>query len=465
MVMVDEPVNRRDFLKMLGAVGLSGSIYSINNVANYPASPILNQEVDAAGRSPKPAWIHRTSQPTCEIDWSRVQRFDARNAISASGINFPQFVGRERSDYLVAKKAENEIKRILANTPGYTLEDYALHSALRSQLNSERSFLGPRITLVPQDRGVPRWEGSPEDAARILRVAMRHFGAAEVGFLELNEDVKRLIYAYDPDGKELIFEEVSEAYETEEKRVIPASAKWVIVYAVQMSGDTVRCSPTITASQTSILSYRRGAFIQENTQELLRGLGYQGLGQATMNALGLSVAFGVLAGLGELSRQNRLISPKYGPMVRLFIMLTDLPVMTDTPIDAGILQFCKTCKKCAEVCPADALSHDDEPTWSPKGSWNNAGHKAYFEDSVKCFSYWQEHAGSDCSICFAVCPFANKDKAWVHTLAKSSISIFPATDGFLRTMDDAFSYGAQEDPGRWWYLDLPEYGIEPVTAK
>lgn len=48
----------------------------------------------------------------------------------------------------------------------------------------------------------------------------------------------------------------------------------------------------------------------------------------------------VMAGLGELSRLNRLITPEFGPMVRVFTLLTDLPVALDKPIDAdhGVLQ-------------------------------------------------------------------------------------------------------------------------------
>jgi hypothetical protein len=33
-------------------------------------------------------------------------------------------------------------------------------------------------------------------------------------------------------------------------------------------------------------------------------------------------------------------------------------------------------------------------------------------------------------------------------------------NGVLRSLDDAFSYGAQKDPEEWWNLDLPEYGID-----
>jgi reductive dehalogenase len=195
-------------------------------------------------------------------------------------------------------------------------------------------------------------------------------------------------------------------------------------------------------------------------QEFLRGLGYQCLAESTTNALGIAPAFAVMAGLGEMSRLNRLITPEFGPMVRVFKALTDLPVAVDKPIDAGIMEFCKRCKKCAEACPSESLSFEDEPTWEVQGGWNNPGHKAYFENAVTCRAYWREQAGTNCGICFAVCPFAKKDLAWVHEWVKAGASTVPALDGFFRSMDDAFGYGAQASSEEWWNLDLPEYGID-----
>jgi reductive dehalogenase len=147
-------------------------------------------------------------------------------------------------------------------------------------------------------------------------------------------------------------------------------------------------------------------------------------------------------------------------MVRVFKMITDLPVAVDKPIDAGIMAYCRTCQKCAEACPPGALSFSEEPSWVTVGGWNNPGHKAYFEDSVKCQSYWMNGAGTNCGICLAVCPFSKSDKAWVHNLARATVAMTPGINGVLRSLDDAFSYGAQKDPEEWWNLDLPEYGID-----
>ncbi|MCA9922304.1 MAG: reductive dehalogenase, partial [Anaerolineales bacterium] len=252
----------------------------------------------------------------------------------------------------------------------------------------------------------------------------------------------------------------AEASETDDARYIPNSCKYAIVYTVQMSQETMRRCPTPLASQTTTLAYKRGETIQASTQEFLRGLGYQCLGESSTNALGIAPAFGVMAGLGELSRLNRLITPEFGPMVRVFKLLTDLPVATDKPIDAGIMEFCKRCKKCAEACPSESLSFLDEPTWETQGDWNNPGHKAYFENSVTCLSYWREQAGTNCGICFAVCPFAKKDQAWVHEWVKAGSATAPFLDSFFRSMDDAFGYGSQASAEAWWSLDLPEYGID-----
>ena len=59
-----------------------------------------------------------------------------------------------------------------------------------------------------------------------------------------------------------------------------------------------------------------------------------------------------------------------------------------------------------------------------------------------------------------MCPFAKKDQAWVHQWVKAGVSTAPVLDGFFRSMDDAFGYGAQKDPEDWWKLDLPELGTD-----
>jgi epoxyqueuosine reductase len=460
-------LTRRDFLRAMGlGVGAAAVTVAANPLSNtsLTANPSFNARrfADAAGRPNRPWWVKTVDKPTIEIDWDMMKRYNERYVAelgtgTVRGGGFAAYVGKEKSDELSAKSAAFLAENVANNVPGYTLKDHALNSSQSARV--AMSFLGPQKAKTPEEWGVPKWTGTPEEAARIVRAAFRHNGAATVGFTELNENTRKLIYAIDPDGKEIIFTDDPEPSETETARYIPNSAKYVIAYTVQMSEETMKRSPTTLGSQTTALTYKRHTIIQASMQEFLHGLGYMGLGSASINALGIAPAFGVMAGLGEMSRLNRMITPEFGPMVRAFIIVTDLPLAIDKPIDAGIMEFCKRCKKCAEACATGALSFEDEPTWETRGPWNNPGHKAYFEDSTKCMTYWRE-VGTNCGICFSVCPFSKKDKAWIHEWVKATASTAPALDGFMRSMDDAFGYGAQKDCEEWWQLDLPEYGCD-----
>lgn len=453
-------LGRRNFLRVAGLGAGAATLATMARPAAVQAAPKIKEAADAAGRNSRPWWVRTVDEPTTEIDREVMQRYNERTG-TVRGPGMAGYVGDDEVDRLTAEAAKNELQRMLDDVDGYTLKDQALAD---SHVGVGKSFLGPQKAATPEERGVPNWEGSPEEAAKIIRAAMRHFGAATVAFIELDDNTRKLIYGVDPDGKDLIFTDDPIATETEDARYIPNACKYAIVFTVQMSQETMRRCPTPLGGQTTNLAYKRGESIQASTQEFLRGLGYQGLGESSTNALGIAPALGVMAGLGELSRLNRLITPEFGPMVRVFKMLTDLPVAVDKPIDAGIMEFCKRCKKCAEACPSESLSYEDEPTWEVQGGWNNPGHKAYFENAVTCRAYWREQAGTNCGICFAVCPFSKKDKAWVHEWVKASASTVPALDGFFRSMDDAFGYGIQASAEEWWGLDLPEFGIDTMMT-
>jgi len=451
-------VSRRDFLRLAGlSAGVGLAAPRLKGMAEPKAGATY---ADPAARPNRPWWVKTVEEPTIEINWDKMERFNEQMG-SVRGPGMAKYVGQDEVDRLKKVNAQRTTERILANEPGYSLKDQALYSSHGVRVG--RSYLGPQKAATPEDRGVPKWQGTPEEAARMLRVALRHYGAAQVGFVELDDKTRKLVYSHDPDGKELIFTDDAAASETDDARYIPNQAKWVVVYTVRMSTETLKRAPTPVGAQTTSLAYNRSENIQAQLQEFLRGLGYQGLGESSTNALTIAPAMAVMSGLGELGRINRLITPEFGPMVRIFTLITDLPVATDKPINAGITEFCKTCKKCAEACVPGALSLETEPTWEVQGGWNNPGHKTWYENSVKCLTYWREEVQTNCGTCFAVCPFAKEDKAWIHQWVKGGIASVPALDGFVRSMDDTFGYG-QKDPESWWNEDLPEYGIDTMKT-
>jgi len=108
-----------------------------------------------------------------------------------------------------------------------------------------------------------------------------------------------------------------------------------------------------------------------------------------------------------------LITPQYGPRVRLCKIFTDLPLEPDKPIEFGVNEFCKKCKLCAEHCEVDAISMDDDPSFEVACRSNNPGALKWYTDVERCYLYWCENS-ADCSTCIKVCPYnvASAGKAY-----------------------------------------------------
>jgi len=485
-------VGRGDFMKMLGL--------GVVRTGATAAGPVFH-DLDEVIASPmaewkRPWWVRWVDKPTVEVDWDRMQRFDGRKM---QQVSWPKYIGEHVARRFGQLRENRKKQWILEERPGYTLRDRALELAAAQGGSVATSFLGSwkelkeywkdkkqfyelssherskllkdawagRI-LSPEELGVPRWEGSPEENARMVRAAVRYFGAEQVGFVELDERTRKLVYAFDAlDGKALEFENVDLAYETENKRVIPERARWVIVFSVQMSEELIKRTngrvPTVLSASATSQAYARARNTIDRLQTFLHVLGYQGLMGTWYNGLGIAPAFGVMAGLGELSRLNRIISPEYGPMQRIFKVVTDLPLAPTKPIDAGIMRFCRTCKRCAEACPVRVLSMETEPSWEVVGPWNNPGHRAYFDNAVKCRTYWPVNT-VDCARCLAVCPFSHKDKSFIHKVVATTVSASPLLNGFFTRMHTAFGYETPREPESWWDLHMPPFSINATKG-
>jgi reductive dehalogenase len=413
----------------------------------------------------RPSWVKEVDEPTIEIDWGMIKRWDASN----TAFN-PRYYG-DRLDELRGLDRENEQKRLEENTPGWSLVDHAVASGwgrgFQNVSGAEYPFIGPPGRFIPEERGLSKWTGTPEEAQKIVTAAMRYYGAATVGFVKVEPaTTEKLMYANDGDGKIIEFtNDVDEPTETEEKRLLPNDCRTMIVFTVQMPRETWKRAPSELGGSCSSMGYEIGGLVQGRTQMFLKTLGYHAPGEYRRNALAIAPAFGVMGGLGEMARYNRLITPEYGPVVRVFKMLTNLDIAPTKPIDAGLMNFCRTCKKCAEMCPSKALSMETEPTWEITGDWNNPGIKTWYDDAVKCRSYWYT-VGTGCGICFAYCPFSSKNLASFHGLRSTMASNFPAINSTFKSLDDLLytpnmdELGEpQKDPIAWYDLDLPEYGI------
>ena len=444
--------SRRSFVKAAGIAAGAGALPTAGMALAGGAGGAAPEV------HPRPWWVRTVDRPTLWETNEDFGRFSGANI-------FPTYRGlktrREgEGSFEEEKRAAAKLTAmwIDEDRPGYTLRDRALYEAAWTVFRSARAGEGllswTRLGVpTPEFRGVDGYSATPEETATTVKAAARLFGAALVGIAPMNPNYVNLRQRR---RATIDFEDVDRPEVTPERYVIPTRMKWVVSIAVQMDLDLITRIPTALGGAASSLGYSHCAFVVSSLAEFIRGLGYEAI--PSVNDTAQSVPFAVDAGLGEMSRTNRIITPEFGPAVRLCKVFTDLPMAYDKPIDFGALEFCRRCKKCAEACPSGALSLDDEPSYEVKGPWNNPGHKAWFDDAYKCLRYW-EQSTAPCTICFAVCPYTKADKAWVHDLVKAAASVAPATDGLFRRLDDAFGYGGQHDAEDWWEEDLPAFGI------
>jgi reductive dehalogenase len=226
----------------------------------------------------------------------------------------------------------------------------------------------------------------------------------------------------------------------------PVQPKSVVVIAIEMNYLNYRTNPSFISSAATAKGYGDMAIVAYRVATFIRALGYHAF--PCHNDIALSVPLAIQAGLGEMSRLGLVVTPEYGPRVRLCKVFTDMPLEPDRPITFGVVEFCKKCMKCADVCPARAISNDPEPSYKTVGYSNNPGVKKWYNKLEGCLKFWADKV--DCAACIAVCPY-NKPNNLTHQLGLR-IAQTPAR-GLLRRLDSLLGYGKTFDKKlmrNWW---------------
>jgi len=453
MAMKPNQIRRRDLLKAAGLVlAIDGS------TAN--AAPGRGDAARAGEVFPRAWSVKSVDKPTLGETNPDFQRFSGADIFQIYRPLKNERDGKGAWEAEQAAKAKRTAEWIQKGLPGLSLRDRQLSAGAGTVNHSAKAGEGllswTRISVKTlAELGVPPYTATPQEAALTVKAAARFYGAGLAGIAPMNEaHINRKQGGREgKEGLEISIEDVDVPSVTAEKFVIPRKMKWVVAIAIPMDLDLLRRVPTALGEAAVSLGYSDSAFVVASLAEFIRGLGYQAI--PCVNDTAPSIPFAVDAGLGELSRLNKMVSPEFGAGLRICKVFTDLPMACDKPIDSGIVEFCKRCKKCAEACPARALSFDAEPSFKVRGPWNNPGHKAWFEDSYKCYQYWQQ-VGSGCGICIASCPFTKAAGGWVHDTVETTVSITPVADRFFRVMDDVFGYGKQpRDLEQWWTKARP----------
>jgi reductive dehalogenase len=298
-----------------------------------------------------------------------------------------------------------------------------------------------------------------KDATRAVKHAALFYGASLAGVAELNPLwIYSDILAPRKENREHVLPVLTEGErfeKTKEAWYIPRSMNRVISLAFEEDFTAIANSPGKLASAAVGDGYSRMAVTSSTLAEFIRGLGYRALPAG--NGVGLSIPIAIDAGLGELGRMGLLVTPKFGPRVRLAKVITDMPLLPDLPIRFGVTEFCETCMLCAEHCPSGSISEGPQ-TWRGGSRSNNAGVFKWYITPETCFDF----NGFSCSNCKRVCPFTKPNNSWLHRIIREVIKgrIKPLND-LMVNMDQASGYGEQISDRVFWGRD----GHKSITAR
>ena len=178
-----------------------------------------------------------------------------------------------------------------------------------------------------------------------------------------------------------------------------------IVLTMEMDRARMDTSPSPDSAVMVHQTYDQLGIAANAIARYLRGRGYSAQAGHPLGGLALYPPLGQAAGLGRQGMHGLLITPEFGPRVRLaavFTSIEDLP-STATGEHAWIEDFCRECVKCVRQCPPQAIATEPVRHESGRLTWI---------DHERCLPYFVRNHG--CSICIKVCPFHQRDYDWLH---------------------------------------------------
>ncbi|MFW9867914.1 MAG: 4Fe-4S binding protein [Candidatus Thorarchaeota archaeon] len=169
-----------------------------------------------------------------------------------------------------------------------------------------------------------------------------------------------------------------------------------IVLIMEMNKEKIDKAPSYDTFHEVHRTYRDLGIATNKIANYLRKNGF---GAHPIHPLGgavLTPPIAKIAGLGWQGHHGMIITPKYGPRMRIAAVLTsieNLPFSIDNP-HSWIEDWCKKCGVCIRKCPTSAIKIVSIE--------QNNGLINHIE-TEKCFPYFVENHG--CSVCIKECQF------------------------------------------------------------
>ena len=110
-----------------------------------------------------------------------------------------------------------------------------------------------------------------------------------------------------------------------------------------------------------------------------------------------------MAGLGWQGKSLLIVSPQYGPRIRLSTLLTNMPLHPAKPLK----NRCGSCQKCTRACPALAIRNV-----RTQDRYESREEAVFLSRCVEQTLRFKSKPGIDaqiCGVCVKVCPFGRRN--------------------------------------------------------
>jgi ferredoxin len=223
---------------------------------------------------------------------------------------------------------------------------------------------------------------------------------------------------------------------------IELTHRFAVAFTVEMSKEMIDSAPLGPTVMESAQQYLTSGTIAIQVAEFIRRLGYSARAHIDGNYRVVCPLIARDAGLGEIGRMGLLMTPELGPRVRIAVVTTGLSLVADDrDRDATVVDFCRICRKCADVCPPGAIPFAEPAEIDGVRRWQI--------NQESCYTFWCA-VGTDCARCVRACPYSHPDN-FLHNLIRTGVRNSALFRRFALYMDDLF-YDRKPPPApvpRW----------------
>jgi epoxyqueuosine reductase len=269
--------------------------------------------------------------------------------------------------------------------------------------------------LKDSQKPSPKGKEKQDLKRRILRFCREH-GADLVGFAPVER-----------------WDEAGEVPPDFRPRAIWPAAKTVIVLGMEMPLPIVETTPSVLHKELYDTSNRALDDLAYALTRFLNRLGHASFffprdGYGSLKALrenNLAAFSQVMAakygGLGTIGASHNLLTPEFGPRVRLVSVFTEVPLPPDPMIEKDL---CIKCSACAKCCPKGAIRMRPDQVIADY-------------DKTACLEMTEELTARrcyPCGICTKVCPIG-KDRS-LYKQTKTMKKYLQETEALAKDPDD-----------------------------